>query len=171
MSLVLQAGGGAISVIANDYSLEYVGIHLMLAGLALQVFSLVVVLGLSADFAWCCWRKPMAWEEQYEDIRRRRYFKGFICGKFFAIFSLLYHGNLFADSKIRIALVLATVAILLRSSFRVAELSGGFHGKLWNDEAAFMGMDGAMVALSGTCLTAFHPGLAFHGKWAFVKRG
>lgn len=72
---------------------------------------------------------------------------------------------------IGLALLLATVTILIRSSFRVAELSGGFHGKLWNNEAAFMGFDGAMVALASLCLTFFHPGLAFHGQWGLVKRG
>jgi hypothetical protein len=146
-SLVLQAGGGAIAVIANDVSFEYVGIHLMLAGLALQVFSLVVVLLLAADFAWRCARRS-SWNERYESIRSRRYFAGFISG-----------------------LLIATIAILVRSSFRVAELTGGFHGRLWNGEAYFMVLDGAMVAIASISLTVYHPGLAFHGMWEVVKAG
>jgi hypothetical protein len=53
----------------------------MLAGLALQVFNLCIVLALGIDFAWCCWREREAWEEQYEEIRGRKYFWGFIYGE------------------------------------------------------------------------------------------
>jgi hypothetical protein len=62
------------------------------------------------------------------------------------------------------ALLTATVTILIRSTFRVAELTGGFHGKLWNNEIDFMCLDGAMVALACLCLTGFHPGLVFYSK-------
>jgi hypothetical protein len=79
-SLVLQAGGGAIAVIANSYSFEYIGIHISMAGLALQVFSLVVVLCLAADFASRCWRNRKHLDEKYEVIRSSRYFHGFIYG-------------------------------------------------------------------------------------------
>lgn len=61
--------------------------------------------------------------------------------------------------------------ILIRSSYRVAELTGGFHGKLWNSEVHFMVLDGSMVAIASILLTVFHPGLAFHGRWGDVKRG
>ena len=77
-SLVLQAGGGSIAVIADNVSVEYIGIHLMLAGLGLQVLSLAVVLALGADFARVCYKKPQTWIERYADIRERRYFLGFI---------------------------------------------------------------------------------------------
>jgi hypothetical protein len=79
-SLVLQAGGGAIAVIADSYSFEYIGIHISMAGLALQVFSLVVVLCLAADFASRCWRNRKHLDEKYEVIRSSRYFHGFIYG-------------------------------------------------------------------------------------------
>jgi len=81
-SLLLQTGGGSISVVANDYSTEYIGIHLMIAGLGLQVLSLVVVLCLWGDFAYRCWRRKGEWEEKFEDIRKSRYFKGFLYGLF-----------------------------------------------------------------------------------------
>ncbi len=59
----------------------------------------------------------------------------------------------------------------MRSIFRVAELTGGFHGVLWNNEVDFMVLDGVMVAVASICLTVFHPGFAFHGRWETVKRG
>jgi hypothetical protein len=68
-------------------------------------------------------------------------------------------------------LLVATITILIRSTFRVAELTGGFHGKLWESEIDFMVLDGAMVAIASLLMTLFHPGLAFHGRWGVVKRG
>ena len=60
------------------------------------------------------------------------------------------------------SLVLSTVAILIRSVFRVVELWQGFSGELWNDEVDFMVLDGAMIALATVCLTVFHPGISDH---------
>ena len=62
-------------------------------------------------------------------------------------------------------LVVATIAILIRSTFRVAELSGGFKGSLANNQPTFMILEGAMVTLACLCLTICHPGLAFRGLW------
>jgi hypothetical protein len=107
-----------------------------------------VVLFIAADFAWICKRKVEAWDERYEMIRGRKYFGGFVYG-----------------------LLVATVTILVRSSFRVAALTGEFHGKLWNIEVVVMVLDGAMVTIASFCLTVFHPGFAFHGRWGSVKSG
>jgi hypothetical protein len=162
---VLQAGGGAIAVIADSYSFEYIGIHISMAGLALQVFSLVIVLCLAADFASRCWRNKKKLDEKYEVIRSSRYFHGFIYGVYcsadvpWAPIRVRLQAN-----RIVSALLTATVGILIRSTFRVAELTGGFHGKLWNNEIDFMSLDGAMVGLACLCLTGFHPGLVFHRK-------
>jgi len=164
-SLVLQAGGGAIATIADNVSFEYVGIHLMLAGLALQVLSLVIVLTLGIDFAISCSKKPQSWSDKYTNIRERRYFKGFIYGK-----KSKFKNYPIANQVFATGLVIATVFILIRSSYRVAELVGGFHGKLWNSEVYFMTLDGTMVAIASILLTALHPGLAFHGQWGSVKR-
>jgi hypothetical protein len=65
----------------------------------------------------------------------------------------------------REALGLATICILIRSCFRVAELSEGFGGKLANQQVTFMILEGAMVLIACICLTVFHPGVAFGGRW------
>ena len=65
-----------------------------------------------------------------------------------------------------IALGLATTCILIRSSFRVAELSQGFHGALANQQVTFMVLEGAMIIIAVCALTAYHPGVAFNGAWA-----
>ena len=52
-----------------------------------------------------------------------------------------------SDSQTNPALIITTVVILLGSSFRVAELLGGFHGQLWNREVDSMVLDGTVLWL------------------------
>lgn len=63
------------------------------------------------------------------------------------------------------ALCVSTSTIFIRSVFRVAELSGGFHGPLANNQISFMILEGAMVCIACLCLTLLHPGLCFQGEW------
>jgi hypothetical protein len=63
-------------------------------------------------------------------------------------------------------LLIATLTIFTRCVFRVAELQQGFNGELFNDEIAFMVLEGPMIIIASICLTIFHPGLAFKGRWA-----
>ena len=63
-----------------------------------------------------------------------------------------------------LALAFATLAILIRSSFRVAELSEGFGSELANNEVTFMILEGGMVAIAVILLTFMHPGLVFERK-------
>lgn len=68
-------------------------------------------------------------------------------------------------SPSHLGLAAATLFILIRSCFRVAELSDGFGGKLANDEVTFMILEGAMIISATLALTIFHPGKAFAGNW------
>ncbi|KAK5114903.1 hypothetical protein LTR62_002062 [Meristemomyces frigidus] len=143
LSLILQAIGGAIADTANNHTDSRRGIDIMIAGLFLQAFSLALFLILIADFAWCCRRGVLNQEPEKVHTRRRMLFKAFM-----------------------VSLLLATVAVLIRSIFRVAELWGGFNGTLWNNETDFLVLDGGMLAIATICLTAFHPGFAFGGQWS-----
>ena len=51
LSLILQAAGGAIASISNTKSTTDLGVNVLIAGLAFQVFSLVVFMALCTDFA------------------------------------------------------------------------------------------------------------------------
>lgn len=64
------------------------------------------------------------------------------------------------------ALAFTTLFILIRSCFRVAELSGGFGSALANNEITFMILEGGMIVSATLALTIFHPGRAFDGGWA-----
>ena len=59
----------------------------------------------------------------------------------------------------------AVLTILIRSAFRVAELQGGFHNKLANNEVALMILEGAMVSIACICLTGLHPTLLVSKNW------
>jgi hypothetical protein len=69
------------------------------------------------------------------------------------------------NTYICVAYVVATICILTRSIFRVAELSKGFGSKLANEEIPFMILEGAMIVISTGLMTAAHPGMVFGEKW------
>ncbi|OCL07362.1 RTA1-domain-containing protein [Glonium stellatum] len=142
VSLVLQAGGGAIVEIATNYSFEHVGIDIVMAGLGFQVASLVLFLGLCAGFWMACIKRQDELDIRFRPLRSSLRF--IIC---------LY------------ALFAATIAILIRSIFRIAELSKGFHGNIWNNEVDYMVLEGGMMAFACLALTFAHPGVAFRRDW------
>jgi hypothetical protein len=142
-SLVLQAAGGGIASGATTQSQDQMGINIMIAGLSFQVFSLALFATCCAEFAFRLWKSPRSWSMEHAGLYESRLFKAFLCG-----------------------LSLATLTIFIRSCFRVAELSGGFHGPLANNEISFMILEGAMVVIATSCLTWLHPCVAFQGAWA-----
>ncbi|KAK3671138.1 phospholipid-translocating ATPase rsb1 [Recurvomyces mirabilis] len=142
LSLVLQAAGGGIADTANTHQAAQPGINTMIAGLVLQAVSLAAFLIVVADFSLRCRRGVLDQNPAKKHARSRMLFKVFMA-----------------------SLLLATVVVLIRSIFRVAELWGGFNGALWNDETDFLVLDGTMLAIATICLTAFHPGLAFGNQW------
>jgi hypothetical protein len=64
-----------------------------------------------------------------------------------------------------VALAVSTLTIFIRSCYRVAELSKGFHGSLANNEVSFMILESTMVIIASLALTTLHPGLCFQGEW------
>nr|QCC62997.1 hypothetical protein [Phoma sp.] len=141
ISLVLQAAGGAI---ANSFTgpTRQTGTNIMVAGLLLQVVSLMVFLLYLSYFWLQCRRGSLDMDRAKIACRERGLFRVFL-----------------------ISLLIATVAILVRSTYRVAELWQGFSGELWNNERDFMILDGAMMSFAALLLTVFHPGPAFKEQW------
>ena len=143
VSLLLQAAGGAIASTANTVSSKNTGVNTMIAGLAWQVFSLFLFATLCSEFAYRVYKAPHSeLNANFASLRMRFRFKAFMVGLGVAVFT-----------------------IFIRSCFRCAELSGGFHGKLANQQITFMVLEGAMVIIAVACLTIFHPGIAFCGAW------
>ncbi|OAA34846.1 RTA-like protein [Metarhizium rileyi] len=63
------------------------------------------------------------------------------------------------------AIELSTTILLAYSIYRIVELAGGVDSGLFQNEIAFMIMDGALPLVSAILLTAFHPGAAFGAAW------
>ncbi|KAJ5628486.1 RTA1-domain-containing protein [Penicillium lividum] len=150
VSLILQAAGGAITSIADSdqQNLAQTGVNIMIAGLATQVASLVLFMALCLQYAWSVHKNPEALNEEPDmcELRNGLRWKAFLAG-----------------------LALATVAIFIRSVFRVAELKGGFHSSLANNQVLFMVLEGAMIVIAILCLTILHPGVCFEGQWNQTK--
>lgn len=62
-------------------------------------------------------------------------------------------------------LTAASILILIRSAFRVAELKDGFESDIANNEALLMVFEGAMLVLACLALTIGHPGLGLPISW------
>lgn len=117
ISLVLQAAGGALSTVSDGQS----GVSISLAGLAFQVFTLLVFIVLGALYTLDFQRKGSS--------QTRRPDNEF---KLFAAF-----------------LAFATVAIFVRCAFRIYELNGGYTGAAIRDEGLFIGLESWWVINAG----------------------
>jgi hypothetical protein len=88
------------------------GVNLALVGLALQVLVLVVFCGFFGDYLWRYFRSGLATSLTL----RMRLFFGFLAS--------------------------AVLLILIRCSYRLAELHEGYSGHLFRDEGLFIGLEG-----------------------------
>ncbi|KAL3956786.1 hypothetical protein ACCO45_009632 [Purpureocillium lilacinum] len=143
VSLCLQAVGGIIASVAlqNGDSLT-TGDNIMIAGLATQVFTLLVFITLCADFALQVRRRQrqlgadvaLTQEPGLVKIRTSWQFKGFMAG-----------------------LGLATILIFWRSAYRVAELNQGWTGPITFNQGLFTGMEPVLITVAVYALVIFHP--------------
>lgn len=134
----------------------------MVTGLSLQVFSLVIFIVCCGDFALRISRGGKgSLNSKHAALRHSSTFRSFLYGKWLPHCDI----NCYFANKI-VGLSLATFCILIRSCFRVAELSHGFGSKLANQQVTFMILEGAMIVIASVALTSLHPGVAFQGSWA-----
>lgn len=141
-SIMLQAAGGAVSSAGTDLSILNVGTNIMIAGLVTQVFTLVVFGILAADYGFAVLRNKSNLNPATKSLRESLRFKLFIA-----------------------ALVIAYTCILVRCSYRVAELVGGWFrdNYILRSEGLFIGLDSVPCAIAAVVLNIFHPG------WCFLK--
>ncbi|KAF2714405.1 RTA1-domain-containing protein [Pleomassaria siparia CBS 279.74] len=144
-SLLLQAGGGGYASAASHADKDpTVGNNIMIAGLSVQVITLLIFILLAGDFALRTYKRTKtlgsaeALDPKHARLRASWAFKGFV-----------------------VALSFATLCIFTRSVYRVAELSEGWTGRLIKTQSYFIGLEGAIVGLAVLVLNMFHPGLCF----------
>ena len=133
------------SVASHNGESSQKGDNIMIAGLAFQVFTLLLFMGASADFALRALRRhrqlgAAAFDQdaRLRAVRGSWLFKGFV-----------------------LALVVSTICIFWRSVFRVAELSGGWSGYLMTRQDLFVGFEGVMIVVACLVLNFFHPAVCF----------
>lgn len=111
--LIFQAVGGALATVSNGTS--QMGVDMALVGLSLQVLVMIIFCGFFGDYLF-------------------RYFH-----------SDTYRSGQGMTPRLRIFFTfmgLAVLLILIRCSYRLAELNQGFKGNLFRDEPLFIGMEG-----------------------------
>ncbi|KAK0362572.1 hypothetical protein LTR02_014696 [Friedmanniomyces endolithicus] len=139
LSIALQAAGGAIASISATDSLLKVGDNVMITGLATQVFTLVIFGILAADYGFAIYRNRAHLNPLTAELRQSRQFKLFLG-----------------------ALWVAYFGILIRCSYRVAELAGGWaNNPILREQYLFICLDGMAVAIAALVLNIWHPGFCF----------
>ncbi|KAJ5637376.1 hypothetical protein N7490_007255 [Penicillium lividum] len=129
VSLSLQGtGGGLASNASENLQDPYLGDDIMLAGLGFQVISTVLFIALTAEYFWRI--------------------------KTYGQINLTLNKQLLASIG---GLGLAMTFILIRSVYRVVELSEGWNGYLIGVQSFFIVLEGLMIALATAMLCACHP--------------
>ncbi|KAH7194897.1 RTA-like protein [Fusarium oxysporum] len=141
LALLLQSAGGAL-VGGDDASMWDNGLSILKAGLSIHLVGIIVYSCLCFDFAFQVVKNRGNWQHRFASLQSSSRFRRF-CS----------------------CLAVSTLAILIRTAFRVAELSKGFHSKIAESEPAFLVLDGTMILIASLCLTAYHPGPSFEGYW------
>ncbi|KAF4335051.1 phospholipid-translocating ATPase [Fusarium beomiforme] len=139
ISLILQAVGGAMSCIATKKEDIKTGEDISIAGLVFQVFTLICFVALFIDYVIRAYKSPS----------RYRLNKPIVVFLFF--------------------LFLATIFILIRCGYRIAELEGGYFSALFRDEGLYIALESCMMCIAVLLLNAGHPGYAFKETPEFPK--
>ncbi|CAN6601956.1 sphingoid long-chain base transporter Rsb1p [Trichomonascus vanleenenianus] len=157
ISIVLQAIGGGMAAVAVRQDEDTAsGTHIMVAGIAFQVFSMTLFL---VCFGWFMWKVYKAYRKsvsggtgdpfnpKYAHIRRSVWFR------------LLPY-----------AIVMASLCVYVRCVYRVVELAQGWRGFIITHEIYLFILDALFIALAAFILAVVHPGFAL-GKEPIPVRG
>ncbi|KAJ4250979.1 phospholipid-translocating ATPase rsb1 [Fusarium torreyae] len=141
VALVLQAAGGSM-LGSDEQDTINVGLKVMKAGLAAHLAAISIFVILASELAFRIFRRQDDWDPKFRQLQRSLRF------------------NLFMA-----CLKIATITILIRTAYRVAELSAGYHSALAENETAFMLLEGMMIVIATTALAIGHPGTSFQGRY------
>lgn len=139
ISLILQAVGGAVSVVSTAQEDVKTGEDISIAGLVFQVVTLLCFVALFIDYVFKASKSPA----------RYRLTKPILTFLFF--------------------LFLSTIFILIRCGYRIAELNGGYFSAIFRDEGLYIALESCMMCIAVLLLNAGHPGYAFKETPEFTK--
>ncbi|KAJ3574258.1 hypothetical protein NPX13_g4422 [Xylaria arbuscula] len=167
-ALTLQAIGGAVSTVSSGSNA--VGVDLALTGLIFQVVTMLVFVGLVADYLIRYFQdKPFR-----TTSLRLKLFLGSIS---FAILLILGRcayrvaerefWPLFLPIPFPPAMESAATSTLLICR-RYQIVSEGYSGTLFHDESLFIGLEGVLIVIAVVALAVGHPGFVFGADQAKV---
>ncbi|KAG5809406.1 hypothetical protein H9Q74_001687 [Fusarium xylarioides] len=139
ISLILQAVGGAVSVVSTAQDDVKTGEDISIAGLVFQVVTLLCFVALFIDYVIRASKSPA----------RYHLTKPILTFLFF--------------------LFLSTIFILIRCGYRIAELNGGYFSAIFRDEGLYIALESCMMCIAVLLLNAGHPGYAFKETPEFTK--
>ncbi|KAJ6476490.1 RTA1-like protein [Mycena vitilis] len=134
VSLMIQAAGGGIASSAIDLAGTKLGANIMLGGIVFQFAAIVSYCAVAVDY--------------FVHYRADR-------------IQLNSTGRGVVDSNLKTmicALAFSTLALFIRSIYRIVELAGGWQGRVLHTEVYFNVLDGGMVVLAIYTLNLAHPG-------------
>ncbi|QLQ82022.1 hypothetical protein HG537_0G02760 [Torulaspora globosa] len=168
VSLVVQAvGGGVAGSEASDGEDSSQGDNIFIAGLSLQVASMVIFMMLMGHLYY-----KVFIQTRLEHSGRTRLSLDLFKIKHTEI-DYLYRQK-FSDLRVHpdrwvfhyfpLAMVIAVATVFVRCCYRLAELAAGWEGYLILHENYFIILDALMISIATVALTVFHPGFAFQGR-------
>lgn len=144
ISIVLQAaGGGMASSALSLFEETEDGSHVMVGGLAFQVFTIGIFQLFWYLFLYRIYQSykkngDSEFNPKFVHVRERK-------------FHFIYLGSV----------SLAVLLVFVRSIYRLVELSEGWSSDLAVDEIYFMILEALMMALASFLMTVVHPGIAY----------
>lgn len=148
LSLVVQALGGARASAADTTEAMQTGTHIMVAGIAFQLFTMTLFGALGADFLWRVLASPS----------RAGEFRGRVTRGARLVFGALF---------------VSFLMVYIRSVYRTIELVQGWHGYLITHEGYFIGLDAVIMVVAVAVFMVVDPAVVFRreSRPGFAKRG
>ncbi|PMD45665.1 hypothetical protein L207DRAFT_419735 [Hyaloscypha variabilis F] len=136
VSTVLQSVGVGIAILAPTWTTQNLGLHLLLAGVCLQVVSLLIFIYFMFGLFKNMGGPVTAWRADRDVSVYARQSYGSCCSLYFS----------------------ATVLILIRSAYRIALYARGFDGDVATDQRLFGTFETAAMFVALLKMTASPPG-------------
>lgn len=136
VSLVVQAIGGAQASEANTDSAMELGTHIMVAGIAFQLLTMTLFVGLLVDFL----RRVLRAQGEFSNVVTK------------------------GMKLVFAALVISTAMIYIRGVYRTIELAQGWRGYLITHEGYFIGLDAAIMVIAVAVFIPVDPAVVFRGE-------
>ncbi|KAI1465916.1 RTA1 like protein-domain-containing protein [Daldinia caldariorum] len=135
LSFVLELAGGLVSTIQDDQGRVDIGAHVLAAGLAIQLVTLVIVLGHAILCAIAIHTRHHMLDIKFAGIYNSGSFKAFLFAFAFAI-----------------------ALLILRTAYRTIMAAEGYDSSIAQSETLLLVLDGLMVLLAILALLVFFPG-------------